>query len=80
MRCMMCGVALSKQAVAIFRLNNKGQKGIWACKAHYDEAKAKHFPDDDPSAPAPMRDGWDDGAPKGPWTGGVTPMPPKRSA
>ena len=43
------------RAVAIFRLNNKGQKGVWACKAHYAEAKAKYFPDDDPSATVPGR-------------------------
>jgi len=71
MRCMMCGVAPSAQSVAIYRLNNKGQKGVWACKAHYDEAKAQYFPEDDPSAPgltAPESD-----LPLGPWTGGVIP-------
>lgn len=67
MRCMICG-----PSDAVYRLNNKGQTGVWACRPHYAEAKLRYFPDDDPSAPGPMPDGWDD-KPLGPWTGGVTP-------
>lgn len=79
MRCMMCGVAPSAQAVAIYRLNNKGQKGVWACKAHYAEAKARYFPDDDPAAPArPGPADELDTKTLGPWTGGVTSMPTRK--
>lgn len=78
MRCMMCGLdpATATGPAAVYRLNNKGQKGVWACKAHYDEAKARYFPKDDPNAPAPMKAGWDS-EPLGPWTGGTMPVPPK---
>ena len=72
-RCMICGADPSKEATAIFRLNNKGQRGVWACKPHYADAKARYFPDDDPTAPGPMPADWDS-KPLGPWTGGVTPI------
>lgn len=76
-RCMMCGADPATQPTAVHRLNNKGQTGVWACEPHYAEAKARYFPDDDPDAPAPVSTDWDD-KPLGPWTGGVTPVEPRR--
>lgn len=77
MRCMMCGTDPATEPTAIYRPNNKGQKGVWACEPHYAEAKARYFPDDDPNAPALMDPNWDNEAPRGPWTGGVPPVPSK---
>jgi hypothetical protein len=51
MRCMICGADPSVDGSSIFRLNNKGQGGVWACQAHYSEAKARYFPNDDPNKP-----------------------------
>lgn len=73
MRCMICGADPETQPVAIFRLNNKGQPGVWACRAHYAKAKAEHFPDDVPNAPAPETKQRTDDEALGPWTGGFTP-------
>ena len=74
MRCMMCGTDPSVGGAAVYRLNDKGRKGVWACEAHYADAKAQYFPDDDPEAPAAMRVDWDKDKALGPWTGGVTPV------
>lgn len=75
MRCMICGLdpATETKTAAVFRLNNKGQTGVWACRAHYADAKAKYFPDDVPNASAPNSKERTDGEPLGPWTGGFTP-------
>lgn len=70
MKCMICGHNV-QQAGVLHRVNDKGKTGVWSCGPHYASARA-YFPDDDPSAPGPMTEGWDD-KPLGPWTGGVTP-------
>jgi hypothetical protein len=71
-RCMICGADPAKDDTAVYRLNNKGHTGVWACRPHYAEAKAKYFPDDDPNAPGPdLPSGWDS-KPLGPWTGGYS--------
>lgn len=69
--CMICGKGPPNDSIAIYRVNDKGKTGVWACDAHYRDARA-YFPDDDPSAPGPMPPA-DDDKPLGPWTGGVTP-------
>jgi len=75
MKCMMCGAGPSEDGggTSIFRLNDKGQTGVWACRAHYADAKARYYPDDVPNAPAPASKKRTDDEPLGPWTGGFTP-------
>ncbi len=71
MKCMICGQSLHEVGL-LERVNDKGRAGLWACRPHFDDARA-YFPDDDPSASGPMPDDDWDSNPLGPWTGGVTP-------
>jgi len=36
--CMTCGKGF-KEGVSLFRVNEKGQSGIWACESHFPKEK-----------------------------------------